>query len=112
MPYRLMPRWTVLVIVVALLLVPATVTTAAPPSADAPVASVWQQAWNLFADLFAGWFGEPAGNDRATAADQIGSLLDPDGYTFADPNTTNTVDECDPTLQTCGGIGSLLDPDG
>lgn len=114
MPYRLTSRSTALVLVVALLLLPATVATAAPPTADAPAAGVWQQTWNLFAELFAGWFGgQPAGNDRATSADQIGSLLDPDGFTFDDPNAaTTTSEDCDPTLQTCGEIGSLLDPDG
>ncbi|HMB55408.1 MAG TPA: hypothetical protein VKU40_18965 [Thermoanaerobaculia bacterium] len=112
MPYRLMFRSTALAVVLALLLVPATFAGAAPAAADTPT-SLWEQTWNLFTDLFADWFGEqPTGMERATGSDQIGSLLDPDGYTFTDPNNAQNAEDCDPTLQTCGEIGSLLDPDG
>lgn len=111
MPSRLLSRCTVFVLAAALLLVPATLTVAAPATDDRPVAAPWQQVWNLFADLFADWFGQPAaGGERATAGDSIGSLLDPDGYAFNDPD--NARGECDPSKSECGEIGSLLDPDG
>jgi hypothetical protein len=115
MPYsltsRCRSRCTVLVIVAALLWLPAVTTSAAP--AEAPAASAWQQTLSLFAGLFADWFGT-AGNDRATAADQIGSLLDPDGSPNALVDSTASADDnCSPGDPSCKGeIGSLLDPDG
>lgn len=110
---RVSRRFAALLLAAVLLAVP-VVSSAAPASTDSTAS--WSFLWEDLTGFVASWFtwgGDEATSLTGASEADLGSTLDPDGFTgtpddggivSSDPNSTTDTNDSE--------LGSTLDPDG